>query len=38
MLEVVKNYDEEERTNDNRKPQPERNLKHEKMIEEMKKF
>ena len=38
MLEVVKNYDEEERVNDNRKPPPERNLKHEKMIEEMTKF
>ena len=34
MLEVVNNYDEEERVNDNRKPPPERNLKHEKMIEE----
>ena len=33
MLEVVKNYDEEERINDNRMPPPERNISHEKMIE-----
>ena len=38
MLEVVKNYDEEERINDNRMPPPERNISHEKMIEEMKIF
>jgi len=38
MLEVVKNYDDEERENDNRAPPEPRNLKHEKMINEMKRF
>ena len=38
MLEVVKNYDEEENKNDKRKIPKPINKKHEKMVEEMKKF
>ena len=35
MLEIVKNYDEEEKKNDVRVPPPQKNLKYEKMIENM---
>jgi hypothetical protein len=38
MLEVVKNYDEEENKNDNRQMPIPINKKHEKMVDEMKKF
>ena len=38
MLEVVKNYDEEEIKNDNRQMPKPINKRHQKMIEEMKKF
>ena len=38
MLEVVKNYEEEERINDDREFPKKINLKHEKMIELMKQF
>ena len=35
MLEIVKNYDEEEKKNDVRVPPPQKNIKYEKMIENM---
>ena len=38
MLEVVKNYDQEERDNDTRRPPPHVNYLHEKMINRMKEF
>ena len=38
MLEIVKNYDEEEKENDMRVPPVKKNIKYEKMIENMNKF
>ena len=38
MLEIVKNYDKEEKENDIRPPPEHRNYKHEKMIREMTSF
>ena len=38
MLEIVKNYDEEEKENDMRVPPIKKNIKYEKMIENMNKF